>query len=151
MKSIITLAVGAILIATPAAAQDFSQSPNFGTVRLAAGFTPDPRTVDLVAGGGIDAGRAASGCVGNISSAPDVRVNWSGGGNLPLVFSTRSGSDTTLVINGPDGRWFCDDDSGGGLNARVIFRGAPAGQYDIWIGTFGSQPAPATLSISEIE
>ena len=151
MKKILGLAAVAVLVSAPAVAQDFSRSPSFGTVNLSAGFTPDPRTVEVVAGGTIDASRTASGCNGRIANAPDVRVNWNGGGSLPLIFRTRSGSDTTLVINGPDGRWHCDDDSGGGLNARVIFRNAPAGQYDVWIGTFGDQTAPATLVITEIQ
>ncbi len=152
MKSIVVLAASAVVLAAaPAVAQDYSQSPNFGTVRLSSGFTPDPRTVEVIAGGSIDAGRAASGCAGNISNAPDLRVNWTGGGSLPLIFSTRSGEDTTLVINGPDGRWYCDDDSGGALNARVRFNNPSSGQYDIWIGTYGQSPAPAVLSISELQ
>ncbi|MFN4297977.1 MAG: peptidase S1 [Brevundimonas sp.] len=151
MKRILGLAAAAVLVSAPAVAQDFSRSPSFGTVNLSAGFTPDPRTVEVVAGGTINASNAASGCVGRIASAPDVRLNWSGGGSLPLVFRTRSSRDTTLVINGPDGRWHCDDDSGGGTNARVIFRNAPSGQYDIWIGTYGEQTAPATLVITEIQ
>lgn len=151
MQRILGLAAVAVLVSTPAAAQDFSRAPSFGTVNLSAGFTPDPRTVDVVAGGTINASNGASGCVGRIASAPDVRLNWNGGGSLPLVFRTRSSRDTTLVINGPDGRWHCDDDSGGGVNARVIFRNAPSGQYDVWIGTFGEDTAPATLVITEIQ
>jgi len=151
MKQILGLAAVAVLMSAPAVAQDVSRSPSFGTVNLSAGFTPDPRTGEVVAGGSINASNTASGCNGRIASAPDVRVNWNGGGSLPLVFRTRSSSDTTLVINGPDGRWYCDDDSGGSLNARVVFRNATSGQYDIWIGTFGEQTAPATLVITELQ
>jgi opacity protein-like surface antigen len=152
MKRFLGLAAMAVLVSAPAVAQDVSQSPSFGTVTLSSGFTPDPRTVRVIAGGAIDASRAASSCAGKIASAPDVRVNWTGGGSaLPLVFSSRSSGDTTLVINGPDGRWYCDDDSGGGVNARVAFRSPASGQYDIWIGTYGEEPLQAVLSISEIQ
>ena len=39
----------------PALAQDVSADPNFGTVRLRSGFTPDPRVVPVQSGGDIDA------------------------------------------------------------------------------------------------
>ena len=34
-------------------------------------------------------------------------------GNTQLVFNTYANVDTTLVINGPDGRWYCNDDFNG--------------------------------------
>jgi hypothetical protein len=138
------------LLAAPVAAQDFSQSPSFGTVNLSSGFTPDPRTVDLVAGGTIDLSGRIGNCVGKIASAPDVRLQYSAGNGLPLVLSTRSNADTTLLVNTPDGRWFCDDDGAGALNAKVVFSNPSSGQYDIWIGTFGESPESASLLISEI-
>src|SRR5690606_41682480 len=58
----------------------------------------------------------------------DVRLHWSGGGNLPLIFSVSSSRDTTLVVNGPNGRWYCDDDSGEGTNPSLRFGSPMAGQ-----------------------
>jgi hypothetical protein len=145
------LTAAAVAIAAPAAAQDFSQSPTYGTVSLSAGFTPDPRRVNVVAGGSNEASNISSRCAGFIADAPDVRLRWNGGGSLPLIFTTRSSSDTTLVINGPDGRWYCDDDSGGGLNARVRFNNAQSGQYDIWVGAYRGDYGDAALLISELE
>lgn len=144
------LALACVLtaVAAPALAQDASQTANFGEVRLSAGFTPDPHTVSMVAGGGIDASRLGNGCVGKISSAPDYQVTYSAGG-LPLVFRTRSGEDTTLVINGPNGSWRCDDDSYGDGDAEVRFNNPQSGVYDIWVGTYGSTPAQARLLITE--
>lgn len=144
----LALACALTAAAVPAIAQDASQTANFGEVRLSAGFTPDPLVVNMVAGGGIDASRLGNGCVGKISSAPDYQVTYSAG-SLPLVFRTRSGEDTTLVINGPEGRWRCDDDSYGDGDAEVRFNNPSSGVYDIWVGTYGSEPAAANLLITE--
>ena len=65
------------------------------------------------------------------------------------MFRTRSSTDTTLIINGPDGRWYCDDDSWGDGDAEVRFNKPDSGAYDIWIGTFNGGTASATLLITE--
>lgn len=147
-------AVAAIAVMAPqsAVAQDYSRAPNYGSVRLSAGFTPDPHRVSITAGGSIDAYTGTdlpAACVGKISNAPDYRVTYSNAGGLPLVFRTLSSRDTTLVINGPDGRWSCDDDSYGDLDAEVRFNRPQSGVYDIWVGTFGEQTASATLLVTE--
>ena len=79
-----------------------------------------------------------------------MRLHWSGGGNLPLVISVSSNRDTTLVVNGPNGRWYCDDDSGEGLNPSLRFGSPMSGQYDIWIGSYSGDYVSGTLSISEL-
>lgn len=153
MKKTILLALAAAVVAMPAAAQDYSQTATAGILNLSSGFTPDPMQVGLIAGGSIDVSQtfSNSNCVGMIANAPDVSLTWSAGNSgLPLVFTTRSSVDTTLVVNGPDGRWYCDDDSGGGLNARVIFNNPSSGKYDVWVGTYSASPDAATLLISEI-
>ena len=57
----------------------------------------------------------------------------------------------TLLVNAPDGSWYCNDDSNG-LNPMVSWSSPRSGQYDIWIGTYGSGSgmASATLTISEL-
>ncbi len=148
LAGVATIAVGA------AAAQNYSLNPTYGVVNLASGFQPDPWRRNLDSGGSINAaGRSGGACQGFIADAPDFRVNFTAGRTpLPLVFSVNSRADTTLVINGPDGRWYCDDDSGNGeLNPSYTFRRPASGQYDVWVGTYGSSSlAPATLSISEL-
>jgi hypothetical protein len=137
-----------IAVASPAAAQNSGLTANSGEISLSSGFTPDPYRVSLMSGGNVDGGRLPGACVGMISDAPDFEVTYSGG-SLPLTFRTQSGGDTTLIINGPDGNWYCDDDSGGGVNARVTFRNPSAGTYDIWVGAIGGGAA-TTLLISEL-
>jgi hypothetical protein len=154
-----TLAVGAALaaIATTgvAVAQNYGLNPTYGTLNLSAGFRPDPQVVNVVSGGGgqgtIDAATLGSPCVGVISNAPDLRLNYSAG-QYQLMISADSAADTTLVVNGPDGRWYCDDDGGNnGLNPAVSFPNPSSGQYDIWVGTYGRNTnEQAQLYISEI-
>lgn len=140
------LAAAAVLAASAgmASAQDFSLNPTFGTYALESGFLPDPQSVQVNAGGSIDASSAVSSqCAGMIANAPDLRLNWSGG--QFSIFVT-SNTDTTLVVNGADGQWYCNDDWDG-LDPRVTMSGS--GQYDIWVGTFGGGIAPATVSVTE--
>ena len=149
MRYLLT-AVCALALAGPVAAQDFNASPNYGDINLAPGFQPDPHLVSLRAGGSISAANAGSGCSGYITNAPDFRFYWSGKGSLNIMISVLSRSDTTLVVNGPNGEWYCDDDSGEDTNPLVTL-GSNAGRYEIWVGTYGSgDPQPAVLSISEV-
>jgi hypothetical protein len=137
--------------AAPAAAQDVNADPNFRTINLRTGFTPDPQTVSIRSGGEINASSISSACVGFISSAPDVRLNYTAG-TLPLILSVAASADTTLVVNGPNGSWYCDDDGGvNGNNPMVRFNAPQSGRYEIWIGTYGnSSLQPGQLNISEL-
>ena len=153
MKRLISALALAAVLAAPAAAvaQNAGLTANYGEIRLNVGFTPDPYRVDLTAGGSIDAytdTNLPGACVGDISNAPDYEVTYSAG-SLPLVFRTRSSTDTTLIINGPDGRWYCDDDSWGDGDAEDRFNKPSSGTYDIWIGTFNGGTASAALLITE--
>ncbi|MBC2778235.1 peptidase S1 [Parasphingopyxis sp. GrpM-11] len=131
-------------------APDFSLDPTYGSATLRSGFTPDPHRIRLQSGGPISASVVDSSCRGNISRAPDYRVRYTSG-RLPLIISVASSSDTTLVVNGPSGEWYCNDDGGDGLNPSIRFDTPRSGQYDIWVGTFGStRLESAILDISEL-
>jgi len=132
---------------------DYSLDPAYGTVELTSGFTPDPHTMAIAAGGNINAQVLEQpGCYGWIAAAPDYRLNFTAGSSgLPLIFSVESAADTVLVINDAEGNWLCDDDSGGDLNPMVAIGTPASGQYDIWVGTFAEGGLQdSTLSISEI-
>lgn len=141
-------AFGLMLAGASANAQDAGLTANFGEITLTAGFTPDPYRVSVTAGGDIDGARLPRACTGMISDAPDFEVTYDAG-SLPLVFRTISTSDTTLIVNGPNGDWSCDDDSYGDGDAEVRFSKPADGTYDVWIGTFGGGTASATLLITE--
>ena len=149
IKTILAAGIAAASLTGLAAAQDWSLNPTYGGTSLSAGFMPDPYSVNLTAGGGINAGSSIGGsCVGMIANAPDYRLNYSAG-SMPLYISASSGSDTTIVVNAPDGSWYCNDDSNG-FDPMVWWSNPQSGQYDIWVGTYGSSTAPAQLRISEI-
>jgi hypothetical protein len=157
MKKLHVLAMAAsaaAIFAIPASAQNINGRPNFGTVNLRSGFTPDPRVVPVVSGGQINASRVrGSGtCRGFISAAPDVRLVYSASGNYPLIISVASNADTTLVINTPDGRWLCDDDGGeNGLNPSIRLQRPRSGRYEIWVGSYrAGQNSRARVHISEV-
>lgn len=150
MRLLIAAAACALAFAGAVSAQDYNADPNYGDITLAPGFTPDPHLVSLRAGGDLSATGAGSGCSGYITQAPDFRLNWSGKGSLNLKISVLSKADTTLVVNGPNGEWYCDDDTGEDNNPLVTL-GSQAGRYEIWVGTYSSgDPQPAVLSISEL-
>ena len=105
----------------------------------------------MVPGGSTDAARTLGGaCVGGIAEAPDYRIDFAAG-QYVLQFYVRSNEDTTLVINAPDGSWYCNDDTDG-FDPAVFFQSPMSGQYDIWIGTFsGGIGTQATLYINRAE
>lgn len=144
-------AAGILITVGPAVAQNASAPPSHGGTTLNNGFLPDPATVSVTAGGTVDLSRIGEGCVGMADNAPDYRLSYNAG-TLPLYIRSRaSGTDTTLAVMAPDGRWYCDDDSGGDFNAQVHFPTPRRGTYAIFVGTYGSAGrAPATLEISEL-
>jgi hypothetical protein len=150
-RTMLLAAATAATISTAVLAQpNFNREPSFGTINLNANFAGDPRVIDVTAGGRLDAATIHEGCVGSVANAPDVRLNYSAG-SLPLIISVASDSDTTLAINGPDGQWYCDDDSGEGVNPSVRFDSPGTGQYDIYIGHYQQgRSIPARLYISEL-
>ena len=49
-----------------------------------------------------------------VTAASVVFAGTINGAGAIEIETTRRSSDTTLVVNGPDGRWYCDDDGGNG-------------------------------------
>jgi len=145
------VALAAVCVAATggALAQNYNLNPSYGAVELYAGFQPDPYLANVVAGGGNNVGASISGCVGWVASAPDFRLFY-GAGGYPLTIGAIAQYDSTIVVNAPDGSWYCDDDSGGNMNPAVFFTRPTTGQYDIWVGTYQSGVTfPAQIVISE--
>ena len=149
MKILALVSASLVLAATPAAAQmDPSLRANYGSIGLSSGFTPDPYRLQLTAGGDVSVIDTKHGCRGYVSRAPDFELNYSAG-SFPLVFRTLSSVDTTLIINGPDGRWYCDDDGYGDGDAEVRFNRPMSGVYDVWVGTYNRGNYSSMLIITE--
>jgi hypothetical protein len=131
---------------------NFSLPPNYGSVSLTSGFSPDPYTVGMSSGGSVDVSYLGGGCIGFATSAPDFRLQYTSGSfSLIRIYFVGSG-DTTLIINDPGGGWHCVDDSFGTLNPTVDFSNPASGQYDIWVGSYSSGTSVGgTLSITELD
>jgi hypothetical protein len=140
----------AALNPAPAQAQDANQAPAFGVITLSAGFdngaSPEQRRVR--AGGPNDGSRLPGACTGNIGTPPDFRIDYTAG-NRQLIFRSVSGADTTLIIKGPDGRWHCDDDSFGDLDAEYRFNTPQSGAYYVWLGVVRMREADTTFVVAE--
>jgi hypothetical protein len=155
MTRLLTVILGIAVLGFSVAAQgqNLGLSPTYGSVNLSAGFTSDPYSVRVYTGGGIDARQTLGGnCRGMIANPPDFQLVYDANRYAPLFIFVLSGSDTTLVINDPDGNWRCDDDGMGNVNPLVSYANPPSGRYDIWVGTLWSsaEQSLATLFISEL-
>jgi len=132
-----------------AGAQDFTASPNYGTIRLPGGSAPYPYVVEIIAGGAVHAADLGPNCGSLISEAPDLRIVYSAS-DLALALRAISDADTVLVANAPDGGWHCSADGAGGHNPALVFAQPLSGQYDIWVGASAAGVGwPARLEVSE--
>jgi hypothetical protein len=65
-----------------------------------------------------------------------------------LHLRATSSVDTTIVVLAPDGTAYCNDDTNG-FDPAVAVQPAPAGDYAVWVGTFGGgDGGAATLTVS---
>ncbi|RVU44038.1 hypothetical protein EA187_10815 [Lujinxingia sediminis] len=129
-----------------------SPGAHYQNFSLRPGFSPDPAIGTGAAGGSRDAsiigGTAHGPCTGRIDTRPDHRVTLERSFNY-LRFRARSHSDTSLVIVGPDGSFYCNDDSDG--HDPLIEGAFPAGEYGVFIGRVGfGTDVDYALEISEI-
>lgn len=137
---------------TPGGSIDPDGEPEFA-VELQSGFMPDPEQFEVFVGGPVDSSAAIGGrCAGFVSSAPNVVLDWDSADEGFLRIFAESEGDTTLIVNAPDGEWYCDDDGHYALNPRVDFDEAESGRYAIWIGSFyQDEGLNATLNITETD
>lgn len=140
----------AAMMASPVLAQELAAEPTFANLTLKSGFEPDPHRIELTAGGDIDAASSiGSECVGMIAGPPDIRLTYHAGEET-LRIRAKADADTTLVINGPNGEWACNDDADDNFNPEVVFINTQEGVYDIWVGTFDKEPVAAVVEITEL-
>ena len=154
IKALATGLAAIVLSVTAAQAQcpNLNAKPISGRIELNEGFTPDPSTHRVIAGGGQNLTRCRNNWKGYVSSSPDLQVFYRTSGNTRLTFIIQSDMDTVLLINDPSSTWHYDDDTGPGLNGKIRFTRAREGRYDIWVGLFkegrGKLP-PVTIEVTE--
>ncbi|MGD2046016.1 MAG: hypothetical protein PVJ80_09390 [Gemmatimonadota bacterium] len=150
VRPVLLLLALLVTVVPVAEAQNVGASPNFGDLRLKEGFMPDPQTVSVTSGGGIEV--EVSGCsYGYVSEAPDVDLYYTTTSGSSLYIYAEGEGDTMLLVNTPSGEWVCDDDSHDDLDPIIRFPNADDGLYDIWVGSYSQENHSATLYVSEID
>ncbi|MFQ3567542.1 MAG: SH3 domain-containing protein [Aggregatilineales bacterium] len=130
---------------------NFSLPPIYGSVALSSGFVSDPYSVNVASGGPVNVSYLGGGCTGFATSQPTFSVNYTTGGFTLLRFYFIGAGDTSMVVNAPNGAYFCNDDSFGTLNPTLDFNSPASGRYDIWIGSFfEGDSINGTLYVTEI-
>lgn len=117
---------------------NYSLPPNYGSTSLTSGFVPDPFQVGITSGGPVNVSYLGAGCRGFTTIAPDFSVNYTSGAFPTLRFYFVGSGDSTLVINAPNGSYYCSDDSFGTLNPTIDFSSPATGRYDVWVGSYSS-------------
>ncbi len=125
---------------------------------LASGFVPDPHQKSITPGGSVDAsylgtGENGNNCRGYATSAPDYQVTYTSGGAslLRFYYLANDDGDTTLIINAPDAKWYCADDSYGTSDPSIDFETPASGNYDIWVGTYTAGASiSGALNVTEL-
>lgn len=154
MRFKFALAFVAAIVAAGAAeaCPNYNARAAFGEIFLPGNFAPDPYVRNVTAGGGYFLPNCGLNWQGWVAAAPDFEFTYQGGYGFPLTIGIASNADTVILINGPDGVFYFNDDAQGnwGLGGAITFPNAAPGVYDIWIGTYGrGSGIPARLIISE--
>lgn len=138
-----------------------------GSEAAAAGACPDwrlggdrtltltgtnPQGGQVTAGGTLDLFARAGACGlqdvghGHFTAAPQFTLTYEAPSpEAELRLTATADCDTVLLVNDPSEAWNFNDDFDG-VNPGIYLPAAPSGQYDIWVGTFGSQSCAATLT-----
>jgi hypothetical protein len=132
------LGILTVIISLPVMAD----TANFGTISLAPGFDSTTASLSGYTGGSYslsaitkrDANNKA--CIGFADPTPDhIVVLQKDFSNLRITVDS-DGSDTTLLVQAPDGKIYCGDDTGRRKDASVALNQWKQGNYKIWVGTF---------------
>ncbi len=119
-------------------------------ISLGAAFAPDPTLVVVTAGGPVSGsamGAADGYCAGNYPAAAQINLTLSAG--LPSFrIVGRATEDTTMAVRFPDGHVQCNDDGGGYPNPALDLPNAPAGAYQVYIGSFSSMGQGVTTTVA---
>ncbi|MEQ1856061.1 MAG: hypothetical protein ABL963_06315 [Longimicrobiales bacterium] len=143
MRTWTPLLASLALTPLPAAAQQ----PQLLT--LQSGFTPDPQTMAIKAGGNIEV--AEGSCdYGYIAESGAMGLEFEAG-VLDLYFYVESDIDTMLLVQTPSQEMLCDDDGNGNLNPLVHVEEPESGVYVVFVGGYTqNEYRDATLHISEL-
>ncbi len=118
---------------------DYQAAAKYGEANLSNGFSPDPYSVGTTSGGDVDVSYLGGSCSGFASAAPDLRINFGGGGaSLLRIYYVGANGDPAMVVNDPYGNFYCVDDSFGTVNPTIDFNNPAGGSYDVWIASYAN-------------
>ena len=108
-----------------------------------------PRVATVRAGGTVPLGECAElPGVGNIPFDPNVSLLYvPDRKRMDLELRAEGDCDPVLLVRGPSGRFFFDDDDGGARNARIRLAQPPAARYPIGVGSQGRAACPPRLTL----
>ena len=101
---------------------------------------PDTGTAELAVtlSGGVPAEEAGPDCTGDINQMrPDATLTLAAPEPVLAFAASADGPDTTLLVVGPDGAIYCNDDAIN-YDPAIVLTDAVAGDYAIWVGVRGT-------------
>jgi hypothetical protein len=132
--AVVSLAVVATAGSAAVAAQQ-TPATAFITINPEAGFPLDPFIVSLQAGGLVNASTVAKECKGFVTKNPTVSVDYRGKADILKVFFYSDG-DPVLIVQTPDGKVLCNDNTNTALLDPTVTLTKPAqGRYNVWLGS----------------
>lgn len=118
---------------------DYQSPARYGEANLSNGFSPDPYKVGVSDNGNVNVSYLGGSCSGFAPTAPDLRVNFGGGGaSLLRLYFVASFGDASMVVNDPYGNFYCVNNSFGTTNPTIDFNNPAGGSYDIWVASSSS-------------
>ncbi|MCC6001494.1 MAG: hypothetical protein JJU19_11615 [Pararhodobacter sp.] len=121
--------------------------PAVGYIDFGPQTRDDPRIVFDVMRSTQAAFGMGPGCAGYIvTERPDIVISAEAGLPQMMIYMV-SQADGTLVVVGPDGQMYCNDDFEG-LHPGIVFQDPLPGDYAVFAGTYGGRGGVATLGVT---
>jgi hypothetical protein len=122
-----------------------AEQANFDRLTLAQGFSPSSAIVSGQTGGSTSLpavvgkrDRLGNPCLGFGDPTPDHILELQADFRNLTVAVDSGGSDTTLIVEAPDGSLLCGDDTGSSRDASIADGQWPYGSYKVWVGSIDS-------------
>jgi len=108
-----------------------------------------PQAIDVVAGGNVDLSGCPMGGHGYVITQPDFDFDFRDNARQrELTLRVEGSCDTVLLVNDARGDWHFSDDANDSLDPAIHILEAPAGAYDIWVGTYSPATCQAQLILT---